>query len=98
MASKDNLRAEGLFREALAIYTATLPAGHLNIAIARIKLGRTLLRQGRHDDAEKEVTAGYAILSKQVNPSASWLQSARADLAEIAAYRESRAMRNPSIR
>jgi serine/threonine-protein kinase len=43
LAEKSFARAEKLFREALTMYEQTLPPDHLNIAIARIKLGRTLL-------------------------------------------------------
>jgi uncharacterized protein HemY len=50
---------------------------------ARIKLGRTLLRQKHYVEAEAEVSAGYQILKKQANPSVSWLKYARTDLAEI---------------
>lgn len=83
MAERNYARAEALFREALAMFEQTLAAGHLNIAIARVKLGRTLLRQKRYAEAERETSAGSEILLKQVNPSVSWLNSARTDLAEI---------------
>lgn len=83
MADKDNARAERLFREALAMYQQTLQPDHLNTAIVRIKLGRTLLRQARYSDAESETVRGYQILRKQVNPSASWLNSAQRDLVQI---------------
>ncbi|MCZ2073943.1 MAG: tetratricopeptide repeat protein [Bryobacteraceae bacterium] len=83
MAEQDYPRAEGLFREALAMFSETLPPGHVNAAIARVKLGRTLLRQKRYAEAEVEVSEGYRVLTRQVNPSASWLNSARSDLTEI---------------
>ncbi len=79
----ENAKAEKLFREALAMFRETLPGEHLNIAIARIKLGRTLLRQKRYAEAKAETSGGFTILNKQVAPSVTWLQSARADLAEI---------------
>ena len=53
------------------------------MGIARIKLGRTLLRQKRFAEAEKETGVGYEILVKQTDPSVSWLQSARGDLVAI---------------
>lgn len=81
MARGDNAGAEAMFREAIAMYGRTLPAGHTNTGIARVKLGRSLLRQGRYAEAERESRAGYDILKPQVNPSVSWLVSARADLA-----------------
>jgi hypothetical protein len=57
-----------------------MPADHLNTGIARVKLGRTLLRQRRYAEAEEQTRAGYDILHKQMNPSVSWLQNARQDL------------------
>lgn len=83
LAARELDDAEKLFREAVRIFTQTLSADHLNTAIARVKLGRTLLRQRRFADAEIESAAGFEILRKQMNPSVSWLNSARTDLAEI---------------
>jgi serine/threonine-protein kinase len=83
MARRENARAEQLFREALAVYEATLPADHTNTAIARIKLGRSLLRQQRYADAERATAAGYAILARQADPAVSYLTAARSDLAAI---------------
>ena len=76
-------RAEGLFREALAMFLATLGPRHANTAIARIKLGRSLLRQQRFSEAEKETLAGFEILSPQADPSISFLRAAREDLVAI---------------
>lgn len=42
-----------------------------------------LLRQNRLPEAEHEVRGGYEILSKQENPSVTWLRNAREDLATI---------------
>jgi eukaryotic-like serine/threonine-protein kinase len=81
MARGDNRGAEAMFRQAIAMYEATLPATHTNIGIAKIKLGRAILRQGRFAEAEVESRAGYEILAPQLNPTVSWLVSARADLA-----------------
>jgi tetratricopeptide (TPR) repeat protein len=44
-------RAEALIREAVRRFTETLSAGHINTGIARIKLGRVLLRQRRYAEA-----------------------------------------------
>jgi serine/threonine-protein kinase len=74
--------AEELFREAAQIFQETLSPEDMNTAIARIKLGRTLLRQGRFAEAESESRAGFNALSAITDPSVSWLQSARQDLAE----------------
>lgn len=82
MARGENAEAESIFRDAIATYERTLAPGHTNTAIARIKLGRTLLRQAKYAEAEHQSRAGYEILKPQLNPSASWLVSARADLAK----------------
>jgi len=80
----DNARAEGLLRQALAIYAKALPADHLYVGIARVKLGRALLRQRRYAEAVRELEAGTTIVAKGSDPSATWLVRGRADLA--AAY------------
>jgi serine/threonine-protein kinase len=80
LAKGDYAKAEPLFREAIEIYLKTLSADHLNTGIARVKLGRTLLRENRFAEAEAESRVGYDILHKQMNPSVSWLQNARTDL------------------
>jgi serine/threonine-protein kinase len=80
MDKKDYPRAEQLFRDVVRRYKETLPADNVNLAIARIKLGRTLLRQGRYKDAESETLAGYTILAKQSSPSTSFIRGARKDL------------------
>lgn len=81
MARGDNRGAEAMFRQALAMYERTLPPTNTNIGITRIKLGRVVLRQGRFAEAERETRAGYDQLAPQLNPTVSWLVSARADLA-----------------
>src|SRR5205807_5065287 len=80
MAQRRYARAEPLFREAIDIYSETQGAEHLNTGIARIKLGRTVLRQGRYAEAARETLTGYQILTKQTDPAASWLVAARKDL------------------
>lgn len=84
VARKDYARAEPLYRQAVAIYTEALSPVHVNTAIGRIKLGRTLLREGRFADAERESRAGYEILVKEADPAVSYLRAARRDL--VAAY------------
>ena len=81
MDKKDYPRAEQLFRDVIRRYQETLPADNVNLAIAHIKLGRTLLRQNRYKDAESETRTGYAILAKQSSPSTSFIRAARKDLA-----------------
>lgn len=77
---KDYPRAEQLFRDVVRRFVEALGPDNVNTGIARIKLGRTLLRQNRYQDAESETLAGYEILSKQTSPSISFLRAARKDL------------------
>jgi serine/threonine-protein kinase len=78
---KDYPRAEQLFRDVVRRFTETLSADNVNTGIARIKLGRAILRQNRFQEAREETMAGYQILVKQTNPAISFLQAARKDLA-----------------
>jgi len=80
-SSGQNALAEPLFREAVARYAAAQGPGHTNTAIAHIKLGRSLLRQGRFADARAESLAGYEIMVKEVGSGSSFLRAARTDLA-----------------
>ncbi|MGQ0767097.1 MAG: tetratricopeptide repeat protein [Gemmatimonadota bacterium] len=73
-------RAELLYREALRIYLATQGPDHLNTGIGYIKLGRSLLRQGRLPQAVEATRAGYGIVGKVASPGISFLQAARLDL------------------
>jgi serine/threonine-protein kinase len=75
--------AERNLREALHMFEQTLPADHVNFGITRVKLGRVLLRERRYRDAEVESRTGLDILAKQNNPSMSWIQKGRQDLAVI---------------
>ncbi len=79
---QDWRRAEEIFREVIPIYVESQSANNINTGIARIKLGRTLLRQHRQAEAEKETRGGYEILVKQMDPKVSWLVNARKDLLE----------------
>ena len=79
----DNRRAEGMFRRALDIYAAVLPADHVNVGIAQAKLGRALLRQRRAREAEVALLQAEEILSRQPGPESTWLKSAREELAAI---------------
>jgi len=72
--------AERCLHEALKSYAGTLPADHVNVAIAHFKLGRTLLRMNHATDAERESRIAYDLLTK-ADPQGSWLTSVRADLA-----------------
>jgi serine/threonine-protein kinase len=83
VARKDYKRAEALYRQAVAMYSETQSPDHLNTGIARLKLGRALLRQQRYADAETELLAGHRIVSRQTSPSVSWLKAAQDDLVTL---------------
>jgi serine/threonine-protein kinase len=83
MDRKDWRRAEQMYRDVNRRFGETLPADHMNRAIAEVKLGRTLVRQHRYIEAEPHTLAGLQILLKQTSPSVSWLRGARKDLVEI---------------
>jgi eukaryotic-like serine/threonine-protein kinase len=83
MARGDNVSAEKYYRDALSVFGKTLPDTHLDIGIARIKLGRALLRQHRFADAERESATGLSILLAQTSPATSWVRNARSDLAAV---------------
>jgi serine/threonine-protein kinase len=80
---KEYDRAEQFYRDAIQVFADTLPADHMNMGIAQIKLGRALVRQLRFREAEGHLISGYAILSKQANPSLIHLQNARQDLVSV---------------
>ena len=80
LAKKQYARAEQLFRDVIRRFEKVLPADDLNIGIARIKLGHSLLGQKRYQDSVTELLAGYGIAAKQTSPSVSWLNTARKDL------------------
>lgn len=83
LGRKDWPRAESMFREAIRIYTDKLGPNHNSTAIARIKLGRALLRENHYAEAEVETRAGYDILVHGgMNLNVSWLKAARKDLIE----------------
>ncbi len=77
---KDYPRAEELFRDVVRRFQETLPADNVNLGIAHLKLGRTLLRQNRYQDAESETSAGYEIVKKQSSPATSFMHAAQKDL------------------
>ena len=83
MDRKDYPRAEEMARKALAVDLETLPAGHPNIAILHVKLGRILLREGRLHDAEPETQRGYDLLRTHPSSEPTYLQGARKDLVAI---------------
>jgi eukaryotic-like serine/threonine-protein kinase len=80
MDKKDYVGAEPIFRDVIRRLTEVLPPDNVNTGIARVKLGRVLLRQNRYAEAEEQTHAGFVSLSKQMDPTVSWLRSARKDL------------------
>ena len=83
MHRKNYPRAEEMCRKALAIYSSALSGENLNSAVARLRLGRILLREGRLKDAEAESLEGYKYFAAKGSPSDSYLLAARKDLAQI---------------
>ncbi len=82
-ARGDNIQAERYIRDAIGVFGQTVAPTHVDIGIARVKLGRVLMRQGKFSDAERESAAGLDILVPQMSPAASWLKNARSDLVQI---------------
>lgn len=77
-------RAEPLLRETVKALTERSLPGNLAVGGARELLGHVLLREKHYTEAEEQLTAAYAILSKQPSPSYSKrLQEAREDLASV---------------
>ena len=83
LAQGDHARAERMFRRSLEIYAKVLPPDHVNVGIAKAKLGRTLLRQQRGGEAEPVLQQAEELLSRQPGPESTWLKSAREDLASV---------------
>ena len=68
---------------------------HQMVGIAHVRYGETLLAAGQPANAENQLTSGYAILSKQPTPAATWMTLARNGLA--AAY-DSLGRRDDAVR
>lgn len=75
-------RAEAIYRDVVRRFTAAQGPEHMNTGIARIKLGRSLIRQKRWAAGAAESEAGYVIVARQAEPGVSFLQAARKDIAE----------------
>jgi serine/threonine-protein kinase len=80
MEKGDYRRAEQTLREAVTLSREILSPAHNNTAIAEIKLGRVLVKQGRDTEAIPLLEQGRATLVKQADPSITWLQRSREDL------------------
>jgi hypothetical protein len=74
---------EKLLRQAVAIQLKARGEDNVDTAIARIKLGRTLLKEKRYQAAEQQTRAGYEALKRQSSAPTSFLEAARADLIAI---------------
>jgi serine/threonine protein kinase/tetratricopeptide (TPR) repeat protein len=83
LGQNNNAKAERSYREALARFTEKLPANHPNTAVARIRLGHTLVLEGQFKEAEGQLLAGYAVLEKQPGQQAARVQIARKDLVAV---------------
>jgi serine/threonine-protein kinase len=79
----DHVAAEARYREALRLFTVSQGAEHVNTGIARVRLARALLRQGRLAEALPEGETGHAIISAEMAPTAPWVTIARESLLEI---------------
>jgi serine/threonine-protein kinase len=78
-----NVQAEQTLRKAVSVLVAVAPAGDALIGLADAGWGRALLREKRYVEAEKQLAAGYAILTKQAHPPAERMREARQDLAAV---------------
>jgi serine/threonine protein kinase len=76
----DYVEAERLMREVVARFTSTLTPDHMSTGIARIKLGRTLVKQRKWVASVGESRTGYEILVKEKAQQQVWLKMAREDL------------------
>ena len=80
MDKKDYPRAEQVYRDVVRRLTEALSADNVNTGIARIKLGRTLLREKRYQEGSVESLAGYNVLTRQSTANTSFIRAARKDL------------------
>ncbi|MEO8478910.1 MAG: tetratricopeptide repeat protein, partial [Gemmatimonadota bacterium] len=82
MGRRDYPAAEQSYRLALSQFVEGQGPEHLNSAIAHVKLGRSLLRQGRFREAAAESRRGYDLLTAKGDAPEGFLKAARTDLAE----------------
>jgi serine/threonine protein kinase/Tfp pilus assembly protein PilF len=80
MRRGDFVEAERLMHEVVARFTTSLSADHMSTGIARVKLGRTMIKQKKWSTGAAESRAGYDILIGQKSQQAVWLKIAREDL------------------
>ena len=98
LARKDWLAAEALLREVLTMYEQKLPAGHALLAYTGAQLGIALTGQGRLDEAEPLLLAGWKAIGEDpkfwavnklvILDGLVELHTARGDADQAAVYRE----------
>jgi tetratricopeptide (TPR) repeat protein len=74
------VEAERLMHDVVQRFTTALSADHMSTGIARVKLGRTMIKQKKWTAGAAEARAGYDILVAQKSQQAVWLKMAREDL------------------
>ena len=73
--------AERLLREAVGLSRDVLSEDDMNTAIAEVKLGHALTKQGRYEEAIPLLEQGRStVLKQKLDPSASWLKRSSEDL------------------
>lgn len=82
LAQKDYACAEKQFRDAVQRFEAISPQS-LNAAVARVKLGRTLLREKRFAEAETQSRVAYDYLKAHVVADNNYLVAVQKDLEAI---------------
>ena len=80
MRRGDFVEAERLMHDVVKRFTESLSADHMSTGIARVKLGRTMIKQQKWSSGAAETRAGYDILVGQKAQQAVWLKMAREDL------------------
>jgi serine/threonine protein kinase len=83
LASADAVTAESLFREALGIHQATLPAGSWRIAVTQCDLGLALTRLARFAEAETLLLGAHETLNRTAGNQPRHERTAIQNLAEL---------------
>ncbi|HKQ48264.1 MAG TPA: tetratricopeptide repeat protein [Phycisphaerae bacterium] len=91
LAQHDAAAAEPLFREALGIHQATLPAGSWRIAVTQCDLGLALTQLERFEEAERLLLESHATLNRTAGTQPRHEQKTIAGLADLYAAWEAAA-------